>query len=82
MQNVWNRLATAANLPTGERCGWHSLRRAFANRLRRAPLRDLQDLGGWKTSATLLTVYLRADESEQREALEKYDTGAKLASNQ
>jgi hypothetical protein len=33
-------------------------------------------------AATLLTVYLRADESAQREALEKYDTKTKLASNQ
>jgi integrase len=82
MQNIWKRLAAAVKLPTGERYGWHSCRRAFANRLRRAPLRDLQDLGGWKTSATLLGVYLRADESAQREALEKYDTGARLASNQ
>ena len=63
--NLWKRLAVKAELPTGERYGWHSCRRAFANRLRPAPLRDLQDLGGWKTSATLLTVYLRADESAQ-----------------
>ena len=57
--NLWKRLAVKAKLPIDERYGWHSCRRAFANRLRRAPLRDLQDLGGWKTSATLLTVYLR-----------------------
>ena len=82
MQNVWKRLATASKLPAGERYGWHSLRRAFANRLRRAPLRYLQDLGGWKTSATLLTIYVRADERAQREALEKYDNGVKIASNQ
>ncbi|HKO16725.1 MAG TPA: site-specific integrase [Gemmatimonadaceae bacterium] len=67
--NLWKRIAAKAKLPTGERYGWHSCRRAFANRLRRVPLRDLQDLGGWKTSATLLTVYLRADEDAQREAL-------------
>lgn len=71
VSNLWKRLAVKAKLPIGERYGWHSCRRAFANRLRRAPLRDLQDLGGWKTSATLLTVYLRADESAQREALEQ-----------
>lgn len=70
--NQWLRLAAAAGIPIGERYGWHSFRRAFANRLRRAPLRDLQDLGGWKTSATLLNVYLRADEGAQREALEQH----------
>ena len=69
ISNLWNRIAAKAKLPSGERYGWHACRRAFANRLRRAPLRDLQDLGGWKTSATLMTVYLRADESAQREAL-------------
>lgn len=80
--NLWKRLATKAGIPTGERYGWHSCRRAFANRLRRAPLRDLQDLGGWKTSATLLTVYLRADEGAQREALEQYAAAPAKASNQ
>lgn len=68
-QRLWQRLATKAKLPENERYGWHSLRRAFANRYRRAPLRDLQDLGGWKSAATLLNVYLRADEDAQREVL-------------
>ena len=79
--NLWKRIAAKAELPTGERYRWHSCRRAFPNRLRRAPLRDLQDLGGWKTSATLLTVYLRADESAQREALEQDSAPAKIAGN-
>lgn len=68
--NLWKRIAEAAELPKGQRYGWHSCRRAFANRLRKTPLRDLQDLGGWKTHATLLTVYLRPDEQAQRDALE------------
>lgn len=70
VRNLWKRLAVAAELPAGERYGWHSLRRAFANRLRRAPIKDLQGLGGWKTAVTLLTVYLQHDEDAQREALE------------
>jgi integrase len=70
--NLWKRLAAKAVLPEGERYGWHSLRRAFANRYRRAPLRDLQDLGGWKSSVTLMTVYLRPDESAQREVLAQF----------
>lgn len=70
VRNLFRRLAVAAELPAGERYGWHSLRRAFANRLRRAPIKDLQGLGGWKTAATLLTVYLTHDEDAQREALE------------
>jgi integrase len=69
-QRLWQRIAKRAKLPEKERYGWHSLRRAFANRYRRAPLRDLQDLGGWKSAATLLDVYLRADEAAQREVLD------------
>jgi hypothetical protein len=43
----------------------------MANRLHRAgaALKDLQGLGGWKTSATLVEVYLQADEEAQRKAL-------------
>ena len=69
VQRLWQRLAITSKLPKGERYGWHSFRRAFANRYRRAPLRDLQDLGGWKSSATLMKVYLRSDEAAQREVL-------------
>lgn len=68
--NLWSRVAEMAGLPDGQRYGWHSCRRAFANRLRKTPLRDLQDLGGWKTHETLLRVYLRPDEQAQRDALE------------
>jgi integrase len=68
--NLWKRVAVKAELPTGERYGWHSCRRAFANRLRRAPLRDLKDLGGWKATKTLVDVYLQPDEDAQREVLE------------
>ena len=51
--------------------GWHSCRRAFANRLRRAPLRDLQALGGWKTAKTVVDIYLKDDLDAQAEALEQ-----------
>jgi hypothetical protein len=53
--------------------------RAFANRYRKAALRDLQDLGGWKTAQTVLSVYLRPDEAAQREVLTG-ETGAKVLS--
>ena len=69
VQRLWQRLAITANSPKGERYGWHSFQRAFANRYRRAPLRDLQDLGGWRSSATLMKVHLRSDEAAQREVL-------------
>lgn len=67
--NLWKRLAARAKLPKGERYGWHSLRRRFANDLRHVPLRDLADLGGWKTAQTILTCYQQPDEAAQRAAL-------------
>jgi len=35
------------------------------------PLRELKDLGGWKSEKTLITVYLQPDEQAQRIALGK-----------
>ena len=67
--NVWKRLAVAAGLPKGERYGWHSLRRKFASDLRGTNLKDLKDLGGWKSIHTLLTCYVDVDEDSQRKAL-------------
>ena len=42
-------LQPALTLAANHGYGWHSFRRAFANRLGNASLRDLKDLGGWKT---------------------------------
>lgn len=50
--------------------GWHSLRRAFATDLKATPLKDLCQLGGWKSAATVLTCYQQADEATMRTALE------------
>jgi hypothetical protein len=37
--------------------------------MRHASLRDLKDLGGWKTEQTVVSVYQQPSESAQREAL-------------
>ena len=71
IQKLWARLAVTAGIPSQQRIGWHSLWRAFANRHRHASLRELQDLGGRKTHATLVSVYLRPDEEAQRAVLEQ-----------
>ena len=67
----WQRFARAAELPKGQGYGWHSCRHGFANRLHRAgvALKVRQGLGGWKTSATVVEVYLQPDEEAQRRAL-------------
>lgn len=72
-QKLWQALAKAAEIPRGEQYGWHSFRRAFANRLHRAgvAIRDAQDLGGWKNPKVLLDTYLLSDEEAQRQALAK-----------
>ena len=39
------------------------------NELRNVPLRDLADLGGWKSSQTIAQVYQQPDVDAQRTAL-------------
>jgi hypothetical protein len=54
--------------------GEQNPRRAFANALRNVPLRELKDLGGWKSERTVIAVYLRPDGQAQRTALGKLAT--------
>jgi hypothetical protein len=63
-------LGTAAGIPRDVGYGWHSFRRAFANALRDVQARELKDLGGWKSLATVHGVYLQPDEQAQRKALD------------
>lgn len=77
--NIWKRAAVIAGLPEGERYGWHSVRRQFANELRDVPMKDLLNLGGWKNAATILTCYQKPEEGTQRAALEKRRELAKEA---
>jgi hypothetical protein len=35
------------------------------------PLRELKDLGGWKTEKTVIGTYLQPDQDAQRAALER-----------
>jgi hypothetical protein len=56
---------------------FHSARRKFANDSCCKPsLRELKDLGGWKSERTVVAVYLGPDEQAQRTAL------ARLAANE
>jgi integrase len=54
VQHLWPAVRDAAGIRKGERYGWHSFRRAFANALRDAPLRELKDHGGWTNQATVV----------------------------
>ena len=69
LRDWWQRAEGLAKLPPVVRRGWHSCRRAFANELRRAPLKDLTTLGGWKSPLTVVRVYQAPDLDAMREAL-------------
>ena len=70
MRDWWNLAQETAGLGDVPRLGWHSLRRKFANDLRRVPLKDLATLGGWRDTETLLKCYLKEDEEAMVEALQ------------
>ena len=69
VRDWWERGSKLAGLPQGQRLGWHSLRRKFATEMKQAPLKDLCQLGGWKSAQTVLTCYQQPDEVTQRQAL-------------
>jgi integrase len=71
---LWRSIADRSGIKAGSRIGTHSFRRAFANRLREAPLRDLKDLGGWKTEKTVVGTYQQPDQNAQRVALQRLDS--------
>jgi integrase len=74
-KNWWAKAEALAELPHTERWGWHSLRRKFASELRHAPLRDVCDLGGWKSAATVLACYQTPDPVSVRHALASRSEG-------
>lgn len=68
---LWRAIAHAAGIKAGGRVGTHSFRRAFANRLRDVPRRELKHFGGWKTEKTVIGTYLQPDQDAQRAALDR-----------
>jgi integrase len=69
LRDWWQRAQAQAKLPAEPGRGWHSLRRQFATEMKHAPLRDLCELGGWKSPQTVLTCYQRADSASMQQAL-------------
>jgi len=70
LRDWWSLGVKKAKLPPIRRRGWHSLRRKFATELKGVPLKDLCQLGGWKSHLTVLKCYQQADEDTMRRALE------------
>ena len=67
----WKNAQNLAGLDPKPGRGWHSLRRKFASDLMDQPLKVLCELGGWKTTQTVLQCYQRPDEGQLRKALER-----------
>lgn len=77
LRDWWQRCEKLAELKSAARRGWHSCRRAFANDLRGAPLKDLTCLGGWKSPLTVVRVYQAPDIDAMRDALAVRKNGAR-----
>lgn len=76
----WRRLVVLAKLPASKRRGWHSLRRKWATETKGAmPLKDQAHAGGWKSTATLLELYQRADWDSMVEGLTRRGTLKQVA---
>ena len=69
MRDWWKRAEAIAGLKHEKRMGWHGLRRKFATDLKTVPLPDLCQLGGWRTSRTILECYQQPDFETQKQAL-------------
>ena len=69
MRDWWSRAETFAGLKHENGRAWHGLRRKFATDLKTVPLPDLCQLGGWRTSRTILECYQQPDAETQRLAL-------------
>jgi integrase len=74
VRDLWDRLAKRTKLPTTQRYGWHAFRRTFATEFKHISLKDLCEMGGWKSAHTVLTCYQRGDEATQRTALTQRKT--------
>jgi integrase len=67
----WTRAEALAEVTHVRGRGMHSLRRKFATELRHLPMKDLQQLGGWKDHNTILKAYQHPDMEAMREGLNR-----------
>jgi integrase len=71
IQEWWNRTERLAAVTHERGRGFHSLRRKFATELRHLPMKDLQQLGGWKDHNTILKAYQKPDMASMRAGLKE-----------
>jgi hypothetical protein len=61
VRDWWKRAEVLAGLEPVRGREWHSLRGKFASDLMDEPLKVLADLGGWKSTQTIVECYQRPD---------------------
>lgn len=71
LRDWWYRAEELAELEHIDGLGWHGLRRKFADEHKDVPLKDLAQLGGWKTEQTILKCYQGSDLEAMRRAQER-----------
>jgi len=69
VRNWWTKAEALAGLEPKRGRGWHSFRRKFASELVDQPLKVLADLGGWKSTRTIIECYQRPSQARLEEAL-------------
>ena len=69
VRHWWDKAEALAELGARPGRGWHSLRRKFASELVDQPLKVLADLGGWKSTQTIVECYQRPHQERLKEAL-------------
>lgn len=76
MRDWWLQAERRADLDHPDGMGWHAMRRKFATEHKGVPLKDLEGLGGWKESRTLMECYQTTDLDALREAQKLRESGA------
>ena len=69
VRDWWEKAEVLAGLEPMHGRGWHFLRRKFASDLMDQPLKVLADLGGWKSTQTIIECYQRPNQKRLKEAL-------------
>lgn len=75
VRDYWVRLEEKAGIARVQGRGWHSIRRSFSLGVRRLPLKDAMQLGGWKDVKTYVETYQPVDMEQLRAALSQRRTG-------
>ena len=69
MRDWWRQAEKLAEMEPRRGRGWHSFRRKFASDYVDQPLKVLADLGGWRSTQTIIECYQKPDQERLKEAL-------------